>query len=82
MNSPTLDFCESTLPCFPGIKNSMDNCRRVPNPDQRDRDGDGVGDACDSCPTLSNPDQVQNPPSFSPTGSFLSPQQCLCHLPR
>lgn len=43
----------------PGIPNVLDNCPKVPNPMQTDRDRDGVGDACDSCPELSNPMQVQ-----------------------
>lgn len=45
---------------FPGVTNNQDNCPRVPNPEQADRDQDGVGDACDSCPDISNPNQVTN----------------------
>jgi hypothetical protein len=35
-----------------------DNCPGVPNPDQADRDGDRVGDACDNCPTVPNTNQA------------------------
>jgi len=31
-----------------GVPDSRDNCTLVPNPDQRDSDGDGYGDACDA----------------------------------
>ena len=45
--------------CVSGVPNVLDNCPKVPNPMQTDRDGDGVGDACDSCPETSNPMQVR-----------------------
>jgi hypothetical protein len=37
-----------------GIPNTTDNCLVVPNPDQRNFDGDPKGDACDLCPHLAS----------------------------
>lgn len=53
-----LCVCDDECGCFAGIQNVLDNCPKVPNPMQTDRDRDGVGDACDSCPEISNPMQV------------------------
>ncbi|HYV85401.1 MAG TPA: thrombospondin type 3 repeat-containing protein [Patescibacteria group bacterium] len=43
------DHCDVSCP--------LDNCPNVSNPDQRDSDNDGRGDACDNCPFAANPDQ-------------------------
>jgi len=53
-----------------GVVDEIDNCPLVSNPDQKDSDGDGIGDVCeddedgdgvpdeeDNCPLVSNPDQ-------------------------
>ena len=46
-----------------GVGNACDNCPRVHNVDQADRDGDALpggsgGDACDNCLDTPNPDQL------------------------
>lgn len=56
-----------------GVVDSKDNCPTVKNADQKDTDGDGQGDACDTdldgdgvpnaqdnCPGLANPDQADS----------------------
>ena len=52
-NTTSSTTTSSTLPPDgdgDGVPDHRDNCPVVPNPDQGDRDGDGVGDACAPCP--------------------------------
>src|SRR5437867_1888611 len=47
-------FCSNLALCPAGC----DNCAFIFNRDQRDADGDGIGDLCDNCPFVPNPDQA------------------------
>ena len=37
---------------------AVDNCPSAQNPDQRDSDGDDIGDICDNCPLQFNSNQA------------------------
>ena len=41
-----------------GLINSVDNCPKISNSQQEDRDSDTVGDVCDNCPSVRNRRQV------------------------
>ena len=41
-----------------GTSLDTNNCPNDPNPNQFDRDDDGIGDRCDNCPEASNNDQA------------------------
>lgn len=43
-----------------GVLNHEDNCPKKVNPDQRDTDGDTLGDVCDNCPSMFNPTQTDS----------------------
>ena len=47
------------VPCAGGATaNCDDNCPLVPNADQADGDGDGIGTLCDNCPAAGNSTQL------------------------
>jgi hypothetical protein len=45
--------CTDDMDCD-GVPDATDNCPSVPNADQHDEDGDGLGDVCDPCPPFTD----------------------------
>jgi len=59
--APDVGWDEITDADFDGQPDTADNCppglNSAYNPDQGDKDGDGVGNYCDNCEDVANPDQ-------------------------
>lgn len=55
-----------------GVVDTSDNCPDVPNPDQADTNGDGIGDACTPAPKLTLQITGQGAVTLSPSGVTYS----------
>ena len=58
-----------------GIVNSLDNCPDTSNPDQKDTDGDGIGDVCDDSDGDGVYDHLDQCPD-SPDGVLVNTDGC------
>jgi hypothetical protein len=64
----------SDLGDLDGVPDALDNCRTTQNADQRDKDGDGVGELCDNCPA-----SVAQPPAPGEKWSSHNSDQANCN---